>query len=170
MVEQSGEPFLSPFFSCLPHTAQSLGHSFPALCRARAGSTDVLLDSHPSLPNLRGRLLPFVRLVHRCRVGGGALSRPSAGHRPPLKRGVQFSRAPLSRRLIPPRRQGGYQSHQVHKPVLSVQSSHRQRFPAVVPPTAKTMRPDPAHYPTVESVEELSDVGSLIVMTPPPQY
>jgi len=43
MVEQSGEPFLFPFLSCLPHTAQSLGHSFPALCRARVGLNDVLL-------------------------------------------------------------------------------------------------------------------------------
>src|SRR6516165_225119 len=32
------------------------------------------------------------------------------------------------------------------------------------------MRPDPAHDPTVESVEELSDVGSLVVMSPSPQY
>src|SRR6516162_2883630 len=65
MVEQSGEPFLFPFFSCLPHTDQSLGHSFSALCRAPAGSTDVLLDSRPSLPNLRGGWLPFVRLAHQ---------------------------------------------------------------------------------------------------------
>src|SRR5260370_12102178 len=34
VVEQSGEPFLLPFSCCLPHTAQSLGHTFPALCRA----------------------------------------------------------------------------------------------------------------------------------------
>ena len=34
MVEQSGEPFLLPFLCCLSHTAQSLGHAFPALCRA----------------------------------------------------------------------------------------------------------------------------------------
>src|SRR6516162_5672172 len=65
MVEQSGEPFLLPFSCCLPHTAQSLGHSFPALCRARVGRNDVLLGPRPSLPNLRGGLLPFVRLVHR---------------------------------------------------------------------------------------------------------
>src|SRR5260370_25830684 len=80
MVKQSGEPFLSPFLCCLPHAAQSLGHSFPALCRARVGLNDVLLGPRSSLPNLRQRFLPFVRLVHRCRVGGGALTRwpPSA--------------------------------------------------------------------------------------------
>src|SRR5262249_19469569 len=39
------------------------------------------------------RSVGFHRL-HRCRVGGGALSCLGAGHRPPLKRGVQFSRAP----------------------------------------------------------------------------
>src|SRR6266851_1877330 len=80
MVEQRGEPFLLPFLGCFAHTAQSLGHSFPALCRARVGLSDVLLGPHPSLPNLRrGRAL-FVQLVHRCRVGGGALTRwpPSA--------------------------------------------------------------------------------------------
>src|SRR6516225_8610228 len=65
MVEQSGESFLLPFSCCLPHTAQSLGHSYPALCRARVGRNDVLLGPRPSLPNLRGGLLPFVRLVHR---------------------------------------------------------------------------------------------------------
>src|SRR5215468_7207698 len=34
VVEQSGKPFLLPFSCCLPHTAQSLGQAFPALCRA----------------------------------------------------------------------------------------------------------------------------------------
>src|SRR5215467_12516538 len=33
MVKQSGEPFLPPCLCCFSHTAQSLGHSFPALCR-----------------------------------------------------------------------------------------------------------------------------------------
>src|SRR5215475_8470243 len=47
----------------LPYTAPSLGHSFPALCRARVGSTDVLLGPRPFLPNLRGGWLPFVRLA-----------------------------------------------------------------------------------------------------------
>src|ERR1700745_178533 len=32
MVEQSGESFLLPSSCCLPHTAQSLGQAFPALC------------------------------------------------------------------------------------------------------------------------------------------
>jgi hypothetical protein len=50
---------------CLPHTVQSLGHAFPALCRVHVGLNDVLLSLRPSLPGLRGRLLPFVRLVHR---------------------------------------------------------------------------------------------------------
>ena len=31
------------------------------------------------------------------------------------------------------------------------------------------MRPDPPHDPSVESVEELSDVGSLVILAPPPQ-
>jgi hypothetical protein len=35
MVEQSGEPFLSPFPCCFAHTVQPLGHAFAWL-------TDVL--------------------------------------------------------------------------------------------------------------------------------
>ncbi len=52
---------------CWPHTAQSLGQAFPALCRTHVGLNDVLLGLCPSLPGLR-RKLPFVvRLVHWCR-------------------------------------------------------------------------------------------------------
>src|ERR1700684_2766647 len=80
MMEQSREPFLSPFPSHLTHTAQSLGHPFPALCRWSVGRSDVLLGPRPSLPHLRRGYSLFVRQVHRCRVGGGALARwpPSA--------------------------------------------------------------------------------------------
>jgi len=53
---------------------------------------------------------------------------------------------------------------------LSVQNGARQLPPAAVPPTAIRMRPHPAHNPTIESVEELSDVGSLVMMAPTPQY
>jgi len=54
-------------------------------------------------------------------------------------------------------------------PYLSVQNGHRQLFPGAVPPTAEGMRPDSAHNPTVESIEELSDVGSFVVLAPPRQ-
>jgi hypothetical protein len=47
------------------HTAQSLGHSFPALCRARVGLYDVLLSLRPSLPDLRRGLPLLVRPVQR---------------------------------------------------------------------------------------------------------
>src|ERR1700740_2884799 len=59
MVEQSREPFLPPFLCCFSHTVQSLGHSFPALCRAGVGLNDVLLGPHPFLPRLRRRSLFF---------------------------------------------------------------------------------------------------------------
>src|SRR6266850_836397 len=65
MVKQSREPFLPPFLCCFSHTAQSLGHSFPALCRVGVRLNDVLLGPHPFLPRLRRRSLLFVRLVHR---------------------------------------------------------------------------------------------------------
>jgi hypothetical protein len=48
----------------LPHTVQSLGHAFPALCRGHVGLNDVLLSLRPSLPDLCGRLPFLVRLVH----------------------------------------------------------------------------------------------------------
>src|SRR5271169_1433236 len=65
MVKQSREPFLPPFLCCFSHTVQSLGHSFPALCRTSVGLNDVLLGPRPFLPRLRRRSLFFVRLVHR---------------------------------------------------------------------------------------------------------
>src|SRR6266403_238843 len=57
MVKQSCEPFLPPFPCYFSHTAQSLGHSFPALCRVSVGLNDVLLGPHPFLPRLRRRSL-----------------------------------------------------------------------------------------------------------------
>src|SRR5215469_8128989 len=65
MVKQGGEPILPPFLSCLSHTAQSLGHSFPALGRARVELNDVLLGPRPSLLCPRRGLLLFVRQIHR---------------------------------------------------------------------------------------------------------
>src|SRR5580692_2969348 len=80
MVEQGGELHLLILFCCFPHAGQPLGHTFPAPCRVRVRLTSVLLDQRPFLLILRGRFSVFVRLIHRCRVGGGALSRwpPSA--------------------------------------------------------------------------------------------
>jgi hypothetical protein len=41
-----------------------------------------------------------------------------------------------------------------------VQRLLRQLFPAAVTPALEAMRPYPPHDPSVESVEESSDVGS----------
>jgi hypothetical protein len=49
----------------LPHTAHSLGHAVPALCREHVGLNDVLHGPCPSLPSLRRRSPSLVRLVHR---------------------------------------------------------------------------------------------------------
>ena len=61
------------------------------------------------------------------------------------------------------------QPHQVHKLILTVQRRCRQLFPTAIAPTFKPMRPDPPHDPTVELIEELSDVGSFVMLAPPPQ-
>ncbi len=92
MVEQSGEPFLLPFLCCLPHTAQSLGHSFPALCRARVGLSDVLLGPRPSLPNLRRGLLPL------CSAGSSVLRRSPT---PPERACPHYGFAPSRTGLDP---------------------------------------------------------------------
>src|SRR5258707_409700 len=70
MVKHGGESFFLPFLSCLTHTAQSLGHALPALCQARVGFGDVLLDLWPSLHTLRRRGSAFVRMLqgHYARV------------------------------------------------------------------------------------------------------
>src|SRR4029450_3203562 len=103
------------------------------------------------------------------RVGGGALSFHDAGHRPPLKRGVRFSRATLSRRRPLLRCNRRNQFDQLYQPILAVHFGLRQLFPAAVPPTFIPMRPNAPLDPTVEFVEERSDVGTLVVMTPTPQ-
>src|SRR6516162_8654288 len=50
--------------------------------------------------------------------------------------------------------------------VLTVELTAWQRFPTAAAPLAVPMRPDPPHQPSVEPVEELSDVGQLVVVAP----
>src|SRR5712691_8422112 len=103
------------------------------------------------------------------RVGGGAPNRSGAGHRPPLKRGVRFSRATLSRRRSLLRCNRRNQFHQLDQPILAVQLALRQLLPTAVAPACVPMRPDAPLDPMVEFVEERSDVGTLVVVTPTPQ-
>src|ERR1700691_4522507 len=75
MMEQSREPFLLPLPCCFSHTAQSLGHSFPALCRVGVGQNDVLLGPHPFLPRLRRRSASlFVWFIDRMARSGSSRS------------------------------------------------------------------------------------------------
>src|SRR5215831_8225573 len=101
-----------------------------------------------------------------CRVGGGALDCSRAGLRPPLKLGVQFSRTQLSRRRRSLRGNGRDHRNQVHKPVLAVELTAWQRSPTAAAPLVVPVRPDPPHQPSVEPVEELSDLGPLVVVAP----
>src|SRR5215472_8623271 len=101
---------------------------------------------------------------------GSEVARLRAGHRPPLKLYVQFSCIQLSRRLPLPRCNRRDELKQVHQPVLAIQLGFRQLSPAAVPPPLASVRPNAPHDPAVEPVEEVSDVGSLVVMSPPPQH
>ena len=95
---------------------------------------------------------------------------PGAGLRPPLKLDVQFSRIQLSgRRPI----LGGYgrdKTNKVHKSELTVKPGRRQCLPPHAAPALESVRPDSPHDPSVELVEELSDVGALEVVPPSAQH
>src|SRR5215217_5833361 len=104
----------------------------------------------------------------QCRVGGGALDCSRAGLRPPLKLDVRFSRIQLSRRRFPLSSDGRNHRNQVHEPILAVELVVRQSSPTTTAPTLVPVRPDPAHQPLIEPVKEPSDVGPLVVVTPPP--
>ena len=99
-------------------------------------------------------------------VGGGALDCSRAGLRPPLKLGVQFSRTQLSRRRRSLRGDGRDHRNQIHKPVLAVELTAWQRSPTAAAPLVVPVRPDPPYQPSVEPVEELSDLGPLVVVAP----
>jgi hypothetical protein len=91
---------------------------------------------------------------------------PGAGLRPPLKLDVQFSRIQLSgRRTIA----GGYgrdRTNEVYKSKLTVEPSCRECLPPHAAPALESVRPDSPHDPSVELVEEPSDVGALEVVPP----
>src|SRR6516165_8301196 len=150
----------------LPYAAQRLGHAYPALGPVRALLVRVSLGPCPWLHRLGTRQPSFVRRLHSCRVGGGALDCSRAGLRPPLKLGVQFSRTQLSRRRRSLRGDGRDHRNQVHKPVLAVELTAWQRSPTAAAPLVVPVRPDPPYQPSVEPVEELSDLGPLVVVAP----
>ena len=82
---------------------------------------------------------------------------------------MRFSRATLSRRRSFLRCNGRNQFHQLHQPILAIQLALRKLFPTTVAPAFVPMRPNAPLDPIVEFVEERSDVGTLVVVTPPPQ-
>src|SRR5258708_24559378 len=166
VVEECSEPLLLPLPCGLPYTLQRLCHALPSLCPVRALLARVPLGPCPSPHRLRGGLLRFVRRVHRCRVGGGALDCSRADLRPPHKLDVQFSRIQLSRRRYPLIGDGRDQRDKINKPELAVELAEWQRCPATAAPLAEPMRPNSPHQPAVELVEELSDVSPLVVVAP----
>jgi hypothetical protein len=90
-----------------PTPPGSLGSAFPLayiprLRSCRSMGAFITAPLPPVLPVELQTAGPLrstgVTPLPRCRVGGGALGRPHAGLRPPLKRSVRFSRTPLSQR------------------------------------------------------------------------
>src|ERR1700682_4681051 len=112
MMEQSGEPLLLVFPCSLPHTTQSLGHPFPALCQACVGFHDVLLGQGPFLHHLRRQDFPgLVRRLRRyyapVRLLAGVPARtallasradPAASQAPGCRRGLSVLARAVSRR------------------------------------------------------------------------
>jgi hypothetical protein len=54
--------------------------------------------------------------------------------------------------------------------VLTVQLGFRKLSPTSITPSLTSVRPDAMYDPAVEPVEELSDVGALVVISPSPYY
>src|SRR5215813_3404223 len=102
--------------------------------------------------------LRFVRRLHCCRVGGGALDCSRAGLRPPPKLDVQFSRIQLSRRRCPLSSDGRDQRDKIDKPELAVELAGWQRCPTAAAPFPEPVRPDSSHQPAVESVDSQARV------------
>ena len=61
MVQQGGEPHLRVPFSCLTYTVQPAWPVFPARCPVRVRLFRILLGQRPSLHDLLGPSLAFVR-------------------------------------------------------------------------------------------------------------
>src|SRR3954471_21202780 len=59
------------------------------------------------------------------------------------------------------------QVDQPHESQLAVQVSLREPFPAPAAPTLESLRPDAPQDPTVETGEELADVGLAEILAPP---
>src|SRR5205814_10150111 len=92
-----------------------------------------------------------------------------ADHRPPLKRGVRFSRATLSRRLSVLRCNRRNQFDKLDQLILAIHLALRQLLPTAVTPAFVPMRPNAPLDPMVEFVEKRSDVSTLVIVTPSPQ-
>ena len=101
---------------------------------------------------------------------GSEEARLRAGLRPPLKLHVRFSRMQLSRRCSVPGCNRRNQSNQIHQLELAIELGGRQNFPASTAPALEPMRQNAPHNPSVKSVEELSDVGTLKIIAPPSQH
>ena len=102
---------------------------------------------------------------------GSEEARSGADLRPPLKLYVPISGIQLSRRRPQTRARSKRRNErkQVDQAQLFVQRRRWQLLPARGPPPPKTMRPNAPHDPAVESVEECSDMGALVIVAPPSQ-
>src|SRR5438034_11078657 len=102
---------------------------------------------------------------------GSEEARCCASLRPPLKLYVPISGIQLSRRRSGTRvrTKRGYQRDEVHQAKLFIQLRLGQLYPTPGPPPAESVRPNAPHDPAVEFVEERSNVGSFVILSPTSQ-
>src|SRR6516225_7115776 len=131
VVGERDELLLLPFPCDFPYALQRMWHAGLALCPGHGLLARISLGPYPWLHwlrcswlrrrLLRSKLFHFVRRLHCCRVGGGALDCSRADLRPPHKLDVQFSRIQLSRRRSPLSGDGRDQRDKIDKPELAVE-------------------------------------------------
>src|SRR6516165_7982588 len=159
VVGERDELLLLPFPCDFPYALQRMWHAGLALCPGHGLLARISLGPYPWLHwlrcswlrrrLLRSKLFHFVRRLHCCWVGGGALDCSRADLRPPHKLDVQFSRIQLSRRRSPLSGDGRDQRDKIDKPELAVELAAWQRCPAAAAPFELTSTPNEGATPWI---------------------
>ena len=108
---------------------------------------------------------PLVERSWQAGPVGSEEARFRAGLRPPLKLHVRFSRMQLSRRLSDARMQEKVLSRATGQ-ARTRRTTWSPAAVSSVAPTSVPMRPDSPPDPTVETLEEFSDLGAFVCIVP----